>query len=328
MDKKRRNNFNCDEIVLDQASFSICDVIAEKKNCINDEGFVVTEYLLKPEYGKGTISNIELEELFISISRFKLKKDLIINNTQIIDRTQLSFLLEGEKIISIAGNKNDILYESQESYLATIDNLKINNRISGGKPIKEIKIIFSSSYLLNHGFSNAFIFQKISNKNLIVPINDEVLAVLNNLEEKGLKGLQRKLYLEAKILELLALQLECYEDGNSINNGNKDKTIKKLYVARQILKDNLNKKISIKELSLEIGLNENILKSEFKRVFSHSINEFRINEKMSHAKELLKNSQRPIYEIAEDIGYRNATHFSAAFKKYYRKTPKEFRNIL
>ena len=40
------------------------------------------------------------------------------------------------------------------------------------------------------------------------------------------------------------------------------------------------------------------------------------------AKYLLENTELPIYEIAESVGYKNATHFSAAFKRFYNETPK------
>ena len=49
------------------------------------------------------------------------------------------------------------------------------------------------------------------------------------------------------------------------------------------------------------------------------------------AKKLLEYSQKPIYEISEIVGYKNATHFTAAFKKQEGTTPKKFRmakNIL
>ena len=49
---------------------------------------------------------------------------------------------------------------------------------------------------------------------------------------------------------------------------------------------------------------------------------------MKKAKELLKMTQLPIYEIAEEVGYKNATHFSAAFKRSYKESPKEYRNKL
>jgi len=282
-----------------------------------------------PKYGQGTITNFEFEEVSITISRYKLNRDLIIYNKAYKNLIQLSFLLEGEKIISLKEFDKDILFENQESFLADITSFNGYSRISGNKIFKEFKIRMCRTFLYKHGFTNEHIFKELRDKDLIVPVTNDLLSVLKDLEEKGLKGITRKIYLEAKVLELLALQLENYK--NAEYNGallKKDKKLKKLYEIKQILKENLYRSYSIKELSREVALNENILKSEFKRVFGCSIKEYEMNEKMARAKELLYNSQFPIYQVAEEIGYKNATHFSAAFKKYFGQTPKKFRSTL
>src|SRR5690606_29360445 len=96
----------------------------------------------------------------------------------------------------------------------------------------------------------------------------------------------------------------------------------------QVMLINLHKIHTIRDISREMAINEYMLKKEFKRVFGYSINEFYAKEKMNKAKELLKSTQRPIYEIAGEIGYKNATHFSAAFKRFFGSTPKNFRSAI
>ena len=94
------------------------------------------------------------------------------------------------------------------------------------------------------------------------------------------------------------------------------------------MKNNLDKNYSINQLAREFGVNENLLKAKFKKLFNCTIQQYFIAEKMEKSKELLKVTQLPIYEIAEEIGYKNATHFSAAFKRYYQESPKKYRNKL
>ncbi|GAL82455.1 transcriptional regulator [Algibacter lectus] len=91
---------------------------------------------------------------------------------------------------------------------------------------------------------------------------------------------------------------------------------------KQFLKNNVDKNYSLNELSNEIGLNENELKTEFKRVFDCSVCQYFISEKMKKSEHLLQNTELPIYLIAEEVGYKNATHFSAAFKRFYDETPR------
>lgn len=48
--------------------------------------------------------------------------------------------------------------------------------------------------------------------------------------------------------------------------------------------------------------------------------------RMTKAIELMKDSSKMVYEIAEEVGYQNSTYFSTVFKKYYKISPKEYRN--
>ena len=322
---------NCEIVDLLKLKCSLTELIAVKTDSVVDEGVIYNEHLVLPKYGQGTITNLEFKDVFLSISRFRLNNDLVVYDKGNDNLTQLSFLIEGEKIIYLKNLSKDILYESQESYLASIKNEGGYVRISGEKSFKEIKIRFTENFLLNHGFNSDFVFKKLSDKNLMIPITDELFNVLNDLEDNSLNGISRKLYLEAKILELLVIQIENYkniEHNSLIGVGAKDKKIKKLYIVKQMIKGSLHKNFSIRELSREVALNENILKKEFKRVFGCSISEYSTNEKMDRAKDLLRSTQLPVYQIAEEVGYKNATHFSAAFKRCCNSTPKIFRSIL
>jgi two-component system response regulator YesN len=48
--------------------------------------------------------------------------------------------------------------------------------------------------------------------------------------------------------------------------------------------------------------------------------------KMARAEYLFKASNRKIYEIGDELGYKDINYFSKLFKKYYGKTPSEYKN--
>lgn len=325
MKKKRRDlaNYKVSNITNNQSIVN--ELIAIKTNSLKDKGVIYNEYHVLPKFGTGSIISYKMDSIDIIINNFKLVNDLVVYYHSDDDYIQLSFLLEGEKIISLDEIEDDIYYENQESYFVNIDSFKGYSRILGGKLFKEIKIKISKSFLLKHGFTNDIVLKKISDKNIIIPITSELLTTLKDLETVNLKGITQKLFLKAKVFELLAMQIENYKNVD-INNLKVSKTLKKLYKVKQLIKNNLQDSFTIKQLSIEIALNEHILKKEFKRVFGYSINEFSVNEKMNKAKDLLKSPQLPIYQIAEDIGYKNATHFTTAFKRHFGDTPKYFRN--
>ena len=106
----------------------------------------------------------------------------------------------------------------------------------------------------------------------------------------------------------------------------KNTSIKKLSLAKNIITENLNTQYSISEISKKIFLNESIFKNEFKRTFGESFFKYSLNLRMKEAKKLLAYTSIPIGEISELIGYKNPTHFTAAFKKKESLTPKQYRN--
>ena len=202
---------NCEIIDLIESKLTLNQSIATKINC-EDDGIVISKkYQINSKFGKGFILNFKFEEVQITISRYKLKKDLILNYCCNKDYVQLSFLIEGEKIISLQGGNKDILFESHESYVANINNFQGCVRISGSKTFKEINVQFSKTFLVNHGFSKDFKFKSISDKNLNLPITNNIFTVLTSLEAINLNGISRKILMEAKILELLSLQIENYK---------------------------------------------------------------------------------------------------------------------
>lgn len=327
MKKERRDFVDCRVIDLTNSTSALHEEIGEKTDGLSDEGVVYREYRVLPKFGVGSIISFEMESIDIIINRFKLKKNLVVYNGGNTDYVLLSFLLEGEKIISFDDSDTDILYENQESYLVNINSFKGYSIISGGKLFKEIKIRLSQAFLTMHGFTNNTILQNISDKNIIVPITADLFTVLSDLENKNLKGITKKIYLKAKVFELLAMQIENCKNAN-VTHLQGGKIIKKLYQVRQLIKNNLHKSFTTKQLAVEMTLNEHVLKREFKRIFGCSIAEFSTNEKMERAQDLLKNPQLPIYQIADEIGYKNATHFTVAFKRYFGMTPKYARNSI
>lgn len=288
-----------------------------------DEGLSIHKYEIKPIYGKGTITVILVDGIEIIISNFKLNQDLLLKNTSDETFIRLSFLLKGRKIIYLEIDQEDIVFETQESYLVSLEKQK-NFKVLGKLDFKEIKIKLQNNCCTNQGFNSKLICKKLSCQDVITPMNEDILKVVTALQYSLLKGVSRKLYLKGKVLELIALQTENYERKKHTNYTTK--TLKKVYQARQFITENLDKSITICELSKELFMNEFDIKLEFKNVFGHSIKEFCTLKKMERAQNLLKNSEVPIYEIAENIGYKNATHFTAAFKKRFGLTPKTYRN--
>lgn len=289
------------------------------------------EYLLKPEIGKGTIEVISFDDISISIKKMHLKDDVLLRFSNNYNGKHLSFLLKGEIIFKNDLGCNDLIYTDNDSCMICFSGYNGLIKVSGNKQFHEITIKLSDTFLSKHQIDAQRYIKQLNDPDsqIIIPMTAEPFNIINDLNKKNYKGISQKVYLESKILELIAVQIDSYLSYKASEvKSSTSCNIKKIYDVTQILRIRMHENLGLKDLSLAVGINEHLLKKEFKRVFGSSVSVYALKLKMQKAKQLLEATEKPIYEISEEVGYKNATHFSAAFKKFYGKTPKRFRDSL
>ena len=132
--------------------------------------------------------------------------------------------------------------------------------------------------------------------------------------------------IETSLLEL-PVQLEIPKTilANNYSNSDADANIEFTDSIRQILKTyTQTKSISIEELADITDLSVRSLQRRLKAndlKFNDLLNE----AKFDHAKEKLHDTQIPIKEIAESLGYSDAAHFTRAFHQWSGMSPTDFR---
>lgn len=95
-------------------------------------------------------------------------------------------------------------------------------------------------------------------------------------------------------------------------------------VEERIRKD-LSSHISAKEMANDYGVSETSLKNYFREVYGENLSVYRNRLRMEKAAKLLQDTSLCISAIAEQVGYLSQSKFAAAFKKYYKVNPVEFR---
>ena len=94
--------------------------------------------------------------------------------------------------------------------------------------------------------------------------------------------------------------------------------------ATHILEKNLTDPPTITQLARMVTLNEHKLKTGFRELFGQTIYEYLRTLRMEKARALLIRNELTIGQIAYEVGYINASHFSDAFRKKYGVTPRDF----
>ncbi len=92
------------------------------------------------------------------------------------------------------------------------------------------------------------------------------------------------------------------------------------------IRDNLGKDLSLTVLSELVYLNPSYLSRRFKEITGRNLTDTIIELRMEEACRLLKNTADRVKNIAAQVGYESAAHFSRIFKKEMGVTPQEYRD--
>ena len=151
-------------------------------------------------------------------------------------------------------------------------------------------------------------------------INPKLKNVINEITNCEFDGHLKMLYMKAKVIELFTLQMAHHAEKKSV--ALKQDQIEKMLKVKLLIETNINESYSLAYLARAAGTNEQYLKKHFKTLFGHTVFGYMLAFKMQKAKDMLLNDQHKIAEIAEVVGYRHATHFTNAFKKFFGYLPR------
>jgi AraC-like DNA-binding protein len=159
-------------------------------------------------------------------------------------------------------------------------------------------------------------------------LSPEIFMVLDALSASPHKGFCGKLFLESKILELLLLQLSQFEQAelNHSSGKLKKEELDKMYKVKELLTAQLDSQFSLRSLAHMVGTNEFNLKRDFKVAFGTTVFSYLNAYKMASARRMLMEKELSVAEVAEKMGYKYATHFSSAFKKFFGYLPNRIKS--
>ncbi|MGC9312257.1 MAG: helix-turn-helix transcriptional regulator [Sediminispirochaetaceae bacterium] len=159
----------------------------------------------------------------------------------------------------------------------------------------------------------------------------EAKMIVREIRTCSLEGSLRSLFIEGKILEFLALELQYMKEAES-RNGERlstsfsSKERKRLQDALGIISENFSNHLTISTLARVVGLNTTKLKNGFKSEYGTSIFAYVYRLRMEQAIKLLHDTDKSIGEIAHEVGYRSVSGFSAAFHRQFGLTPSQVRS--
>lgn len=257
---------------------------------------------------------------------FNINSDLV--TLFIILKGTLCFSAEAENGFSMHSSQHNLFYSTP----GTIDEgllCQENNQLSMFMvqfPKKLFsELISDANEPLNHfreemwnGRSAALGFE---NRYLDIGMRN----VIHQMLHCRFSGGMRKIFLLSKVMELLVLQADAFNQ-ESDRNG---KIIRSSYDRERIhfVMDYLNQHLadppSLSSLSRIAGINEFKLKKGFKEIFGSTVFSYIAEARLKLALDELMENQKSVSEVASLLGYSSVNHFSSAFKKKYGLSPSQ-----
>jgi AraC-like DNA-binding protein len=135
----------------------------------------------------------------------------------------------------------------------------------------------------------------------------------------------KRLYLESKVWELMALQLELILSNPSNSSNTRQvsaENVDRIHYAKEILAQHLDNPPSLKTLARQVGLNEFALKQGFRQVLGTTAFGYLHQYRMERARQLLEAGEMSVTQVARAVGFANRGYFAAAFRKQFGINPK------
>lgn len=146
-----------------------------------------------------------------------------------------------------------------------------------------------------------------------------------------------------QLLRAIAIRLEkkqallrhCCEDNSmmqSRSNDNSPKEEKSIFPIVPQLKEvfdfieaNYQKGITLSDVAEAVGYSAAYLTNRVAKITGETVNSWIVKRRMAAARYLLKNTSLNIEQIATNVGYQNACHFSRQFRQHHKIPPQAWR---
>ncbi len=273
---------------------------------------------LPDELNLNSSHSIEIYD-YVNIQEISKQKIVLSKNT-------FSFLQNGTKEVFF-DNSTRLINNSQFSLVKAGNSLTIEKSYNDEMQYRSILLFFSNESVFN--FIRKFQLKPKDNASYAsmysfdydLYVKGFTKSILNI--SKLSKSIQQNI-LDAKFEEIM-LYLIATKGVNFIYSliSNSDNSTQKFI---QIVENNIEKKLSIKELSFLTNMSESSFKRVFKKHFQSSPGKWFREKRLEHSAFLLRNKSKRPSDIYQEIGYTSLSNFTQAFKIKFGITPKRYQN--
>lgn len=218
-----------------------------------------------------------------------------------------------------------IIFNNVEPHGWTLleDDMHLLVMIFSPEFVAEKLSVFDSDYL------KPFVERGSNFKNRIgkeEPVSHEIRKAIREIytewEEKK-EGFP--LMIKADILRILTMLIRTYQDESKSDEMLKEKknAMKRLEKAFDYMNAHYCERITLDEVAASAYMSSNYFSSYFRKVTNIGFSEYVTRLRIKHARELLRDTDRSVTDIAMECGFNNISNFYRLYKKHVGKSPRE-----
>lgn len=179
--------------------------------------------------------------------------------------------------------------------------------------------IKAQSYMESAGLKGEIVTCKCENTPLVFSFVQQMIMYRHLTLANELKR-------ESALLQIISMLVEEYKE--TLPKEERYDYPYHIYVNQAIdyIQHNFKSNIKVNDLASYIGIDRSYLTKIFKNVTKWSPQEYLMNYRMEQSKNMLKNTDMKVGDIADAVGYYNQLAFSKIFKKYVGMSPTEYRD--
>lgn len=295
---------------------------------------------LPPQLGDGYIyaKNISPDITF-NVMNFTLNDDLVLAREKNdlkgyyisfnkVDLGGYAKLHTQHNTVTDSGGKKNVVFITDPSSYIEVG-------FPSGTVVKRLGVFYSNDIVQNHLPKEVIDLMNVYVQRKIKSVDDMLLSIkynhlLNEIFSCDWVNPACSISNYIKIFQLTEIALHAFfAKPEDMFRHVKTEDIKALQMIEEnITQPGLLSFPSISNLAKKACMSPSKLKTLFKNVYGYSLYAYFNKNRMIRAKELMKDRNLTIKEVGYDIGYSNLSQFTAAFKKEFGLTPKEFQKQL
>ncbi|MGD8780889.1 MAG: AraC family transcriptional regulator [Ignavibacteria bacterium] len=280
-----------------------------------------------------TVDEWKTPNLKVHLIQTGTQRDIQVTGGITEEFVMLHFVCEGRTQILNNPAYPDTIKRNTNNLFCVTEG-KVEHRFNKGQNNTYFKVYFPYNYIHSLAEQHPEVFETLllmlkkgcpflKEGNLTTTL--EMKTVIEHIKKATDMGTIASFYIETKIQELLALQMQQINNINCSNCKYYKHYQEQLNEARNLIETHYRTPPTIAQLAQHVGMSETVLKSNFKNCFGTTIYGYLFNYRMSIAKTLLSDVSMTIMEIAFKTGYEHPSHFTTAFKRKYGISPAKYR---